>query len=201
MLFQGQEYASSSPFLFFADHTPELMERVREGRAQFLAQFASLRSPAIRALFSDPGAPQTFARCKLDHGERERHGPILALHRDLLALRHSDPVLSAPDDASVDGATLAPRMFLLRLARGADERMLVVNLGAPTVLTRAPEPLLAPPAGMQWRVQWSSAHPTYGGLGLPALAPTMEDWAFPGGCAVLFMAAAASSESEPVERE
>src|SRR5690348_3169476 len=106
MLFMGQEFAASSPFLFFADHNPELMDLVRAGRSTFLAQFASLQSKRMRDRFTDPGDPDTFARCKLDHGERERHGPILALHRDLLALRREDPVLGAPDEATVDGAVL-----------------------------------------------------------------------------------------------
>src|SRR5690606_38790927 len=39
MLFQGQEYAASSPFFYFADHNPELARLVAKGRAEFLAQF------------------------------------------------------------------------------------------------------------------------------------------------------------------
>jgi maltooligosyltrehalose trehalohydrolase len=196
MLFQGQEFATSSPFLFFADHKPELIELVRRGRGEFLGQFASLRPPSIAALFTDPGDPHTFAKCKLDHGERARHGPILALHRDLLALRRNDRVLSEPDDASVDGAVLSPRAFVLRMARGRDERLLVVNLGEPLVMMRMPEPLLAPPRGMEWHARWTSEDPLYGGLGVPEFAPTMEGWTFPGGCAVLFSPVAESSESE-----
>src|SRR6185312_3631444 len=38
LLFQGQEFAASSPFLFFADHKPELAAMVREGRARFVTQ-------------------------------------------------------------------------------------------------------------------------------------------------------------------
>jgi hypothetical protein len=44
MLFQGQEFSSSMPFLYFADHNPDLAKLVRSGRAQFLSQFASLSS-------------------------------------------------------------------------------------------------------------------------------------------------------------
>jgi maltooligosyltrehalose trehalohydrolase len=42
MLFQGQEFAASSPFLYFADLLPEPAHKVRRGRAEFLAQFRSL---------------------------------------------------------------------------------------------------------------------------------------------------------------
>jgi len=200
MLFMGQEFAASSPFLFFADHTPELMRLVREGRAKFLDQFASLEPRRMHGLFTDPGDPTTFERCKLDHGERERHGPILALHRDLLALRRTDPVLSTPDEATVDGAVLATRTSLLRLSRANEERLLLVNLGEPLRMTRMPEPLLAPPPGQTWRVAWSSEDPRYGGLGLPDPAPTMEGWRLPGGCAVLFAAGPAQPDTETVER-
>ena len=199
MLFMGQEFAASSPFLYFADHKPDLMRLVRDGRGEFLRQFASLRSERIRSLFSDPGAADTFSRCRLDHGERDRHGPIFALHRDLLALRRADAVLSAPDAGTVDGAVLAPRAFVLRLRRGREARLLVVSLGEPLLLARMPEPLLAPPEGMEWRMQWSSEDPAYGGSGVPEYTPTMEGWSFPGGCAVLFAPAAPSTESTTVE--
>jgi maltooligosyltrehalose trehalohydrolase len=199
MLFMGQEFAASSPFFYFADHTPELMRLVREGRATFLTQFASLRSERIRALFVDPGEKETFVRCKLDHAEREQRGPILALHRDLLALRRNDAVLAAPDDGMVDGAVLGPRAFLLRMSRGAETRLLVINLGESLLLTRIPEPLLAPPAGTEWRMRWCSEDPAYGGLGIPEYTPTMEGWSFPGGCAVLFAPAAPSMDSETLE--
>src|SRR6202012_4223191 len=48
MLFQGQEFASSKPFLFFADHEPELARKVREGRTEFLSQFPSVSAPETR---------------------------------------------------------------------------------------------------------------------------------------------------------
>ena len=48
MLFQGQEFASSAPFLFFADHEPKLAELVRKGRADFMKQWRSLATDGIR---------------------------------------------------------------------------------------------------------------------------------------------------------
>lgn len=114
MLFQGQEFASSAPFLFFADHNPELARLVREGRAEFLAQFRSLATPEGCAALDDPGASATFERCKLDFGERERHATACRLHKDLLALRRADPVLRLQGDGGVDGAVLSDRAFVLR---------------------------------------------------------------------------------------
>ena len=48
LLFQGQEFGASAPFLFFADHRPELTLPVQEGRAEFLSQFPSLASAEMR---------------------------------------------------------------------------------------------------------------------------------------------------------
>ena len=76
-----------------------------------------------------------------------------------------------------------------------DAPIAVTLLGEPLVLTRVPEPLLAPPARMEWRAQWSSEDPVYGGLGMPELTPTMEGWRFPGGCAVLFEGVTSADES------
>ncbi len=76
MLFQGQEFGSSRPFLFFADHNEELRRLVSEGRLQFLSQFPSLAQPDMRRCHLDPGDPATFERCKLDFSERETHAPI-----------------------------------------------------------------------------------------------------------------------------
>src|SRR5262249_54006392 len=42
MLFQGQEFNSSAPFVFFADHGEELARVVRRGRARFLSQFPGI---------------------------------------------------------------------------------------------------------------------------------------------------------------
>src|SRR5205807_10655492 len=95
MLFQGQEFAASSPFFFFADHKPDLAKLVRRGRAEFLSQFPSLEDPAVQSILPDPADPETFERCKLGFAERGRHRDTLDLHRDLLKLRRQAPVFRA----------------------------------------------------------------------------------------------------------
>jgi maltooligosyltrehalose trehalohydrolase len=139
---------------------------VRRGRAEFLAQFPSIAA-GPRDQLPDPGDRATFERCKLDTGEREMHADVLALHRDLLALRRADPVIGA--GARLDGAPLADDALVLRYfdVRHGD-RLLVVNLGAQRELTIVPEPLLAPPEAMRWALAWSSDEPRYGGPGVIA---------------------------------
>ncbi|RYH57422.1 MAG: malto-oligosyltrehalose trehalohydrolase, partial [Alcaligenaceae bacterium] len=97
MLFQGQEFASSSPFLFFAGYEGELANNVREGRAEFLRQFPNLSAGDDHLLLVDPAAEATFERSKLRHEERVRNAHVLAMHRELLRLRREDPVFSAQD--------------------------------------------------------------------------------------------------------
>jgi maltooligosyltrehalose trehalohydrolase len=183
MLFQGQEFAASSPFLFFADHNEELAPLVRKGRAEFLAQFRSLATPEVQAILDIPSDKQTFERSKLDLSERESNSAIYEMHRDLLSLRREDTVFGAPA-GGVDGAVLSDEAFVLRFfGENNDDRLLLVNLGLDLRLTPAPEPLLAPPDTMEWRLIWSSEDPRYGGTGAPTL-DTEENWILPGHAAM-----------------
>jgi maltooligosyltrehalose trehalohydrolase len=166
MLFQGQEFGASPPFLFFADHRPELARSVRRGRAEFLTQFASIATPEIRTRLADPSARGTFSACVLDLSEREEHAETYALHADLLRLRREDPVFRSQGAHGVDGAVLGADALVVRLWGGdGDDRLLLVNLGDELPLSPAPEPLLAPPEGRRWEIAWSSEDPRYGGSG------------------------------------
>jgi len=185
MLFQGQEFAASSPFLYFADHKPDLAPRVRQGRHEFLRQFPGIARPEMRDRLADPADPATFACCKLDFSERRRHAWAYDLHRDLLKLRREDPVFRAQRPRGVDGAVLGSQAFVLRFfGHGGDDRLLVVNFGRDLHLDPAPEPLLAPPEARAWTIRWSSDDPRYGGDG--TVSPDPEDnWRIPGEAAVV----------------
>jgi maltooligosyltrehalose trehalohydrolase len=185
MIFQGQEFAASTRFSYFADHRPELAGLVRKGRAEFLAQFPSIAAPEVSACVPDPGAAKTFEDCKLDLGERARHREAYALHRDLLAMRREDSVFSAQGAQGLDGAVLGPEAFLLRFfGTNDDDRLLVVNLGPDLPLSILPEPLLAPPDEARWEIAWSSENPRYGGCGAPAFDPD-GPWRLPADSALV----------------
>ena len=180
MLFQGQEFAASSPFCFFADVSGELARLTCQGRAAFLAQFPNLAHPDMQARLPNPTGPQTFARSKLDLAERQRHAEAYALHRDLLHLRRTDAVWRSQRPGALDGAVLGPEAFVLRFfGASGDDRLLVVNLGSDLHLDPAPEPLLAPPEGTDWTVLWSSEDPRYGGDGVTPLEDE-ANWHLPG---------------------
>src|SRR4029078_10441430 len=149
MLFQGQEFAASAPFLYFADFDGDLAAAVRNGRGEFLTQLASLVDVERRGRLADPGAPETFARCRLDFSERETHREAYALHADLLRLRREESAFGLQQRGGVDGAVLSPAAFALRFfpPDHAADRLVVVNRGADLSRPSFPEPLLAPPSG------------------------------------------------------
>jgi maltooligosyltrehalose trehalohydrolase len=186
MLFQGQEFAASSPFLYFADFDAELMKAVRAGRAEFLMQFPSVQGYQSRHALDDPGDEATFARCKLDFGERQAHAETYALHRDLLALRRETAAFRLQRRGHVDGAVLSPAALVLRFfgEQPDDDRLVIMNTGADIRRRSFAEPLLAPPAGRHWRVLWSSEDPRYGGTGTPDVLPD-QCWRIPGETAVV----------------
>ena len=170
MLFQGQEFAASGPFLYFADHEKELAELVSKGRREFLEQFPSLRDEKTRALRLAPHDPKAFEASKLDLGEREKHRAAYDLTKDLLKLRRDDPAFAAQRRDTLNGAVIGPEAFVLRYATGTgDDRLLLVNLGGDLDLADVAEPLLAAPFGAQWRVAFSTEDPRYGGTGTPPI--------------------------------
>ena len=126
-----------------------------------------MAAPDLRDALDDPGDRRTFERCKLDRAEARTE--LVALHRDLLELRRSDPVLRTQGEGGVEGSVLGPEAFALRwLAPGGADRLLLVNLGADLSRGSLADPLVAPPQGRRWAVAWSSEHPRYGGAGTPA---------------------------------
>ena len=196
MLFQGQEFAASSPFYYFADHKTDLSKLIHEGRRKFLGQFRSLARPEMKGCFADPGNPSTFEHSKLDFRDRERNAQQYLLYKDLIRMRREDPVFRSQRPRGVDGAVLGPEAFILRFfGDDGDDRLLVVNFGIDLHLDPAPEPLLAPPEGKRWTILWSSEDPKYGGGG--TFPPDSdENWRLPGQAAVVLVPGLPEDEHE-----
>lgn len=187
MLFQGQEFAATSPFFYFADHKGEIAYQVARGRSEFLAQFRALATPEMQARLPDPGDPVTFTMSKLDLNDRHLHPEAYALHCDLLKLRRDDTVFRASrQDKRIDGAVLSQDALVIRFfgANPGDDRLLLLNLNRDIHLVPAPEPLLAAPSDYVWDVMWSSEDPRYGGLGMPPW-PAEGNWHLQGESAVV----------------
>jgi maltooligosyltrehalose trehalohydrolase len=182
MLFQGQETGTHRRWQFFVDHSDDLKEPIRRGRAQFVAQFPRLSSREAQAALPDPSDPATFEQCILDH---EADNVYVTLHRDLLRLRREHAAFT---EGTVDGAVLSPSVFAVRYFRDDfdEDRLLLVNLGATYRVASVPEPLIAPPPGTGWRTLWSSEDPIYGGHGTPHVF-TRERFSLPAHSAVVLV--------------
>ena len=89
LLFMGEEFGASTPFLFFCDFTPELAAAVTCGRRREFQRFARFANPATLAEIPDPNLPATFEKCKLDWGEIRQapHDECHAFWRNCLRLR------------------------------------------------------------------------------------------------------------------
>jgi len=180
LLFQGEEFGASSPFMFFADiGDASVRDAIRKGRAEWLAPFLSLTEKEALTTLPAPDDPEVFARCKLDFSEREKNRQLYDLHIDLLKLRREDSRFHRQISGGVDGAVLGTTSFVLRyFSKEDDDRLLLVNFGERQLLRPASEPLLAPPTGYRWETLWTSESPRYGGVGT-ALHATTERWSLP----------------------
>lgn len=185
MLFQGQEFGASSPFLYFADVSGDLRNTVRIGRQEFLAQFPSMASVAVQEKLPDPTDSETFYRCKLDFAERGKNTELYDLFCDLIKLRRQEARFREQRSHGLDGAVLGPSSFVLRyFGDDGDDRILVVNLSERLPLVPAAEPLLAPPFGFRWETLWTSDAARYGGPG-PIQVTSDEHWLLPTEAAVV----------------
>jgi len=91
LLFMGEEFSASTPFLFFCDFGPELALAVTQGRRKQFARFARFADPALQATIPDPNTEAAFERSKLvwseagDPGHREWS----ELYRECLGIREA----------------------------------------------------------------------------------------------------------------
>jgi len=119
LLFQGEEWAASTPFPYFTDHAPELGAAIRDGRAREFAAFG-WRPEDV----ADPQDPATFAGAVLRWDERDRpgHAEMLAWYRELIARRRRTPGLATGplDDVEVAVDEADGRLKLRRRAAGLD---------------------------------------------------------------------------------
>ena len=159
LMFQGQEFAARSPFLYFTDHNAELGRRITAGRRAEFAEFSAFSNEGTREQIPDPQAESTFLRSKLceDEMRSPRGLAVIALHRELLRMRRGDAVLRASRDARVPlDAESSANTLSVRVATASGERQIVANLsGEPAAL----------PLGRGWRCVLHSREARFGGDG------------------------------------
>ena len=169
LLFMGQEWGASSPFLYFTDHHPELGRLVTEGRRREFSRFRAFADAETRARIPDPQAASTFEASRLDWDERALapHAGMLELYRALLRLRRTEQALEAGtrfDVVELDDDGVA-------LARGdsAGALLLVAWLSGPGAYEYERQGPAIP--GRRWSLVLSTEEPRFQCGQTPAGAP------------------------------
>jgi maltooligosyltrehalose trehalohydrolase len=164
LLFMGQEWAASTPFLFFTDHRPELGRRIFESRMRELARRRPLRDAGSGERIADPQAQATFEASRLDWSETllPEHGATLALYRKLLALRATEPVFGSADRDTfavrpLDGFTLLVR----RQAPDGAALLAVVRLRGAGLADLRGVPEAVAGEGRRWRLLFTTEDPEF----------------------------------------
>jgi malto-oligosyltrehalose trehalohydrolase len=141
MLFMGEEFDASTPFLYFCAFGAELGAAVAAGRREEFARFARFRDPAARNAIPDPNDSTSFERSKLhwQELEREPHRRRRALYRWLLELRREAIVPRLPGTGGGRYAVAGP-VVSVAWTLGDGARLGFVANFAPTASAPVPLP-------------------------------------------------------------
>ncbi len=161
LLFMGEEYGETNPFLYFVDHgDAELVEAVREGRRREFASFGWTGS------IPDPGAEETFLRSRLEREKAVRppHSQLARLYHDLISLRRSEPALRPGAARYRVASDVEAGSVTIFYECGGQALLVAHNLAAAQAKLRP-----SIPAGV-WRRQVATDDAVYGGSGPAAPA-------------------------------
>ncbi|MEW5762745.1 MAG: malto-oligosyltrehalose trehalohydrolase [Bacillota bacterium] len=138
LIFMGEEYGETAPFLYFTDHPdPALGEAVRAGRRREFAAFA------WQGEVPDPQDETTFLRSRLrrELARAGHHRVLREFYRHLIALRRELPALAVPDKEGLEAVPYeGKRVLYVRRGRGAAEIFAVFAFGDAAVALDLPVP-------------------------------------------------------------
>ncbi|WP_295474704.1 malto-oligosyltrehalose trehalohydrolase [uncultured Pseudomonas sp.] len=171
LMFMGDEWAASEPFLFFTSHHGELADAVREGRRNEFADFAAFNDPQRREAIPDPNDPHTFeasrpalAALDLETDQGLEHRQWLALYQQLLQIRHAEIIPRLPGAFALGTEVLADGAVSARWRMGDGQVLRIdLNLGA--------QPLALPRPAAERYLWRSPAHSTE-----PSQHGVLEPW-------------------------
>jgi maltooligosyltrehalose trehalohydrolase len=150
LLFMGEEYGETTPFLYFVSHSDaDLVEAVRNGRREEFAAFGWKEEPP------DPQSEETFERSRLNHQLREEgeHAALHAFYQELIRLRKTVPALADLSKEKVE-ARVEDGAIVVRRGEGA---FLAFNFTGEERELRLP--------GGKWERVLDSADERWGGPG------------------------------------
>lgn len=149
MLFMGEEWGETNPFLYFVSHTDhELIEAVREGRQKEFASFY------MDGDLPEPQFEETFQGSKLQWEllEQQPHQTLLRYYQTLIGLRKQHPALRHPNRQHVDATAQEGQQTLL-LHRWHDDQHVLCLMN----FSRQPQAVALPVLQTEWHKQLDSA--------------------------------------------
>ena len=159
MLFMGEEYGETAPFLYFVSHGDrDLIEAVRKGRKEEFAAFHEIGGEEA----PDPQAEETLEKSRLDWDKHKtgEHQKLWLFHQKLLQMRRDIPALRNLDRNKLEATVLEPEKVLYIKRQHEDSEILCwLNFGSETV--KIAENI---PSGA-WKKILDSSQETWGGTG------------------------------------
>lgn len=125
LLFMGEEYGETSPFLFFTDYQgKELAGAIKEARKREFADFHWTGE------VPDPQNPESFFKSKIKWEKRSQGltGKIADYYKTLIGLRKSVPSLQPGSDRGIKTVTTQGRVLLIEKQKNTSKTLIIANL-------------------------------------------------------------------------
>ncbi len=164
LIFMGQEWAATSPFLYFTNHGGDLGRAVSQGRRREFAE-AGINTHLAEEQIPDPEELTTFVRSKLDWRDlgRPEHAAVLALYRACLRVR-KEWIQHALDDREHYTVSVAGDVLAVRYEpRDRPAVLVLVALKPARIEHAATFSVLAPAAETTWRCALQTEAGEFGG--------------------------------------
>jgi maltooligosyltrehalose trehalohydrolase len=165
LLFMGQEWGASTPFLYFTDHNEELGQLVAEGRRKDLQKFAVFTKALAERDFPSPQARETFEKSKLLWKEATTpgHSSCLKLYREALRLRRKHAAFRPHDRSHTKVEALSCEVLAIRAQDEAEDWLLLCDLRGGHSGDLKTEAFCALEGAASWQLVFSSNAPHFGG--------------------------------------
>jgi maltooligosyltrehalose trehalohydrolase len=134
LLFMGEEYGETTPFMFFSDYQDKgLSDAIREGRRKEFTEFHWTGE------VPDPQSPQCFIDSKIKWENRNQgiNAKIATYYKTLLSLRKQVPALQIGEDRNIKTVTKQGKVLLIEKQKTTSKAYIIANLGKQTQILQA----------------------------------------------------------------
>jgi maltooligosyltrehalose trehalohydrolase len=125
LLFMGEEYGETTPFLYFISHSnPDLIEAIRQGRKNELEVFNS------RDELPDPQSEDTFMKSKIQWSRREKgdNKVLLGYYKELIRLRKTvTPLLNLDKNNLSVSNDMGEKIIVMRRWKDNGSALVIIN--------------------------------------------------------------------------